>query len=56
MLMSGKEAKMGDFMKQKWPCILICRVKITRIACDVYIFRIFFERLFLEKKFAVRPV
>ena len=28
---SGKEAKMGDFMKQKWPCILICNLDTNQV-------------------------
>ena len=28
--MSGMEAKMGDFMKQKWPFILTCNHRRAR--------------------------
>ena len=30
MSMSGKKAKMGDFMKQKWPCILTCNLNANQ--------------------------
>ena len=29
--MSGKKAKMGDLMKQKWPCILTCNLDTNQV-------------------------
>ena len=29
--MSGKKAKMGDFMKQKWPYILTCNLNTNQV-------------------------
>ena len=31
MSMSGKKAKMGDFMKQKWLCILTCNSDTNQV-------------------------
>ena len=31
MSMSGKKAKMGDFMKQRWPCILTCNLNAKQV-------------------------
>ena len=35
--MSGKKAKMGDFMKQKWPCILACNLNTNQVKNVIFV-------------------
>ena len=35
--MSGKKAKMGDFMKQKWPCILTCNLDTNQVKNVIFV-------------------
>ena len=35
--MSGKKAKMGDFMKQKWPCILTCNSDTNQVKNVIFV-------------------
>ena len=32
-----KEAKMGDFMKQKWPCILNCNLDTNQVKNVIFV-------------------
>ena len=37
MSMSGKKAKLGDFMKQKWPCILTCNLDTNQVKNVIFV-------------------
>ena len=37
MSMSGKQAKIGDFMKQKWPCILNCNLNTYQVKNVIFV-------------------
>ena len=37
MSMSGKKAKMGDFMKQEWPCILTCNLDTNQVKNVIFV-------------------
>ena len=35
--MSGKKAKLGDFTKQKWPCILTCKLDTNQVKNVIFV-------------------
>ena len=44
--MSGKEAKMGDFMMQKWPCILTCNLDTNQVQIVIFVRKFFKMQLY----------
>ena len=37
MSLSGKKAKMGDLMKQKWPYILTCNLNANQVKNVIFV-------------------
>ena len=50
MAMSGMEANMGNFMKQKWPCIFTFNLDTNKIKYDIFVRKSSYDAVIINFK------